>query len=183
MLMDFDAYWHRDNQAGGEKELYRLHIPEGVTAISSGMFRDCTVLWEMSFPKSLKYIGCAKGSGVLEGNTFTGCRLPDVVLPENLELFGCFAFGACRIRSLTIPGSLRESYFHIGVRQFKDCHIGEVRVPVEFRKALEDIWKDERAVSFSEMADSTLGRLCCVRALSGSLGWGDEISSLLGALF
>lgn len=183
VLMDYDP--NRGNQTGREKEVCCLHIPEGVKAIPSAMFKDYAVLWEISFPKSLKYIGCVNSSDWYQGNTFASCRLPDVVLPENLELFGVFAFGCCWIRSLTIPRSIRESYSHIGVRQFKGCHIGEIRVPMEFPDALDYLerkYQGSREHSFGEMIDSKLGHLFYVKSSEGNLGWGDDVLSCLSAL-
>ena len=163
VLMDYDLA--QGNQTGREKEVCRLYIPEGVKAIPSGMFEDYTVLWEISFPKSLKYIGCVNKSTSYQG-AFRGSRLPDVVLPENLELFGPYEFGACRIRSLTIPRSFLESYSHIYVRHFKSCSIGEIRVPVEFRDALEDC---QKGYSFGEMIDSRLGHLFYMKTTHNEL--------------
>lgn len=144
----------------------KLYIPEGVKVIPSATFADYTVLWEISFPKSLKYIGCANSSEQYQGNTFAHCRLPDVVLPENLELLGKYAFVACWIRSLTIPYSIRKNYSPVVVRHFKGCRMGEICVPAEFRDALED---HRNGRSFGEMVDPELGQLCYVKLTHNEL--------------
>lgn len=146
------------------QEVYWMHIPEGVTALFGGMVKLPNVCWELSFPKSLKHLG---------HNVFERCRLPDVILPENLELLGCYAFGDGYIHSLTIPGSLRESYFLMHTRQFKGCSIAEIRMPAEFGETLEEYchyYCDH--VTFGELEDAKLGRLCYVKDKAGKHTYG-----------
>lgn len=157
--MDFDRNPYNGYENG---ELLRLNIPEGVTAIFPDMFHDCRVLWELTLPESLKYIG---------RNNFACSTLPDVVLPKNLELFGLVAFGSSYIRSLTFPGSLKNSLFAASVREFKGSHIMELRVPAECREYLEGnmrgwYWPK---TEIREMTDPKLGAMCCFKAADGMI--------------
>jgi len=85
-------------------------IPEGVTAIGLGAFRDCTSLTSVTIPDSVKEIGiCA----------FEGCTsLVSVNIPEGVKEIGNCAFEGCTsLASVTIP----ESVTKIGSYAFKGC--------------------------------------------------------------
>ena len=177
VLMDFDCGPDNGHENG---ELLRLNIPEGVTAIPGDMFVNCRVLWEMTLPESLKCIGCGAG-GI---NTFACSLLPDVVLPENLELFGRFAFGASYIRSLTFPRNLKDSLYAVSVREFKDSHIMELRVPAECREHLNGNitgWGWPK-IEISELTDPKLGAMCCLKAADGMIMGEGIVPQVINAL-
>lgn len=77
-----------------------LMIPEGVKVIPDDSFRNYTVLWELSFPETLKAIGAGLGGA------FSHCNLPDVTFGEELEYLGPWSFVGSSLRSLR----LRETH-------------------------------------------------------------------------
>lgn len=134
--------------------IYDLNIPEGVTAIPSEMFQEYVVHMQITFPKSLRCIGVGYG----RGSAFRYSWLPDLVLPENLEVLGDYAFATTVIHSVTIPYA-PEKILPLQARQFFGADIGELRVPVKYRKALQtDQWK-----AGHEMTDPVYGQLYCAR--------------------
>lgn len=164
-----------------EKVILRLNIPEGVKVIPGELFARYTVLWELTFPDSLKCIGNT------EPNAFARSRLPDVVLPKNLELLGHFSFGGSTIRSLTIPGTLHGSLSYPEcVRDFKDSIIGEIRMPAEYKALLEELSKTWHYGNYEmecgELSDAELGRLCYVKPKNGLLRGGEIVPNLLRAI-
>ncbi|MBE5778306.1 MAG: leucine-rich repeat domain-containing protein [Clostridiales bacterium] len=175
VLMDFIPAGSNLAQSDNEKALVCLHIPDGVCAIPQKMFYSYSISESITFPASLKYIG----TGDDFFGAFAGCTLPDLVLPENLELFGCFAFGACTIRSLTIPGSIKDSLLHIGVRQFKDCKIDEIRIPAEYRSLYEKELPSYPYMTFTETTGNHGEKFCCIRSNMAPLGWGNEVLNIL----
>ncbi len=184
VLRDFccahNNYADRANISNTENVLLRLIIPEGVKVIPGEMFARFSVLWELTFPKTLKCIGTV----LKNGNAFAHSTLPDVVLPEKLELLGNFAFGICTARSVTIPASLRGHLNYRGsVRDFKDSSIGEIRMPAEYRETLEDIcknsWYSNDELEIGDMYDPKLGQLCYIKSKCEALRGGVIISRLL----
>lgn len=189
VLRDFSCA--PDNYADQTKKAFlRLNIPEGVKAIPGRMFTNCSVLRELTFPSTLKCIGTVGGYAGAHAavascaiNTFACCQLPDVVLPPALNLLGHFSFGASTFRSITIPASLRCHLSYTGyARQFKDTSFGEIRVPAEYREALERECRDrhhrENELTFTEQHDPDLGMLCCAKSRLGALR-GEVFQSLL----
>lgn len=160
VLMDFSRDRKKNYVKEAEKNtLLRLNIPEGVTALhrelfSGGSLDGMTILEEMTLPDSLRYIGA---------NVFACCHLPSVVLPPHLEVFGDFAFGASRIRSVTIRGNMKGYLLPLHVREFRDVEIGEIRVPVKYREALEAAckiqWGNDQ-YEIDELFDDQCGSLC-----------------------
>lgn len=97
-------YCNPENQGIGctqEKPIVKvLAIPEGVEVIPDDSFRNYTVLWELSFPETLKAIGTGLGGA------FSHCNLPDVTFGEKLEHLGHWSFTGSSLRSLR----LRETH-------------------------------------------------------------------------
>ena len=173
-----DRYNYPNGSSDKGKILFRLHIPEGVKVIPGELFERYTVLWDMSFPETLKCIG------TMGHNAFAGANLPDVVLPKHLELLGDFSFGTCTIRSLTIPGTLHSSLNYPGcARDFADTLVREIRVPAQYKELLEDLsksWNYEKAeMESGVLADPDLGQLYRVTSKSGLLRGGVIIPRLL----
>ena len=71
-------------------------IPEGVTEIGSGAFRDCSSLTSVIIPEGVMEIG---------NEAFLGCSsVTSVAFPESLEEIGERAFLGCRsLTSVSIP--------------------------------------------------------------------------------
>ena len=149
--------------------IHRLHIPEGVQGISEGLFENIRVREELVLPRSLRYIG---------KNVFHHCVLPEVVLPENLEILDCYAFGRSIIRSVTIAHGFGKKLLPQLARQFKDCCVEEYRVPVRFRELLK-AFSPDRGYETYEVEDPDHGRLFCVRNVDRPMGWGNETMNLI----
>jgi len=169
VLMDFSPNnWFKPRN--DKSVLYELNIPEGVTAIPSEMFQEYVVHMQITFPKSLRCIGVGYG----RGSAFRYSWLPDLVLPENLEVLGDYAFATTVIRSVTIPQD-PEKILPLQARQFFGSDIGELRVPVKYRHALQgDSWKDGH-----EMTDPVFGQLYCAKH---TYGHGAEVMAYLEAM-
>lgn len=169
VLMDFaPSIWFRPRN--DMQIIYELNIPEGVTAIPSEMFQEYVVHMQITFPKSLRCIGVGYGTG----SAFRYSWLPDLVLPENLEVLGDYAFASTVIRSVTIPHN-PEKILPLQARQFFGADIGEFRVPAAYRYALQgDSWKDGH-----EMTDPVYGQLYCAKH---TYGYGAEVMAYLSAI-
>ncbi len=122
---------------GRTKMERRVEIPEGVTEIRSGAFRENVVLEEISIPASVKVIGawafekCEKlkkvvfagGVEVIEQYAFSGCAwLQTARLPKTLKVIGISAFDGCeRLKKIDLPEGLEkvEIYAFSGCRSLK----------------------------------------------------------------
>lgn len=169
VLMDFSPNnWFKPRN--DKLVLYELNIPEGVTAIPSGMFQEYIIFNRITFPKSLRCIGVGYGGG----SAFRYSWLPDLVLPENLEVLGDYAFATTVIRSVTIPHD-PKNILPLQARQFFGSDIREFRVPVKYREALQgNSWKDGH-----EMTDPVFGQLYCAKH---TYGHGAEVMAYLEAM-
>lgn len=106
------------------KKLYTLHIPEGVTVLKEEAFRCYTVLDKLTLPDSLRLIG---------GCVLADCQLPDVVIPETLEILGDFSFAHSTMRSLRLPKNAAWDY----ARQFKGSNTETLYVSQQYRDAAD----------------------------------------------
>lgn len=127
-----------------EKGLMQAFIPEGVTAIAEGAFRDCKALMQVNMPETLKNIG----DGAFEGcislksidltsvtsigeRAFFGCQaLTEVTLGQSIGFLCNAVFEGCTsLHEIVMPSNLN----YIGCECFKDCtsllkvDLGEVR--------------------------------------------------------
>lgn len=80
-------------------DLTDITIPEGVTRIGMGAFRDCTSLTSASIPE---------GVTCIDGYLFDSCEsLTDVTIPDSVTTIGWDAFQYCTgLTSITIPDSV-----------------------------------------------------------------------------
>ncbi len=112
--------------------LESINLPDGLEVIGMSAFSGCRSLTEIVIPDSVTEIGdfafeeCASATRLYLSNTlstigesaFAGCDLiEEVVLPETLTKLGVHAFSGSGLRSVTIPGSIRE----IEARAFANC--------------------------------------------------------------
>ena len=91
----------------GRKKVTDLIIPEGVTSVCEGAFRNCSQLTSVVIPDGVTSIG---------DHAFNGCRgITSVTIPNNVTSIGQSAFANCSsLTSVTIPEgvtSIRESTF------------------------------------------------------------------------
>ena len=108
-----------------------LLIPEGVTEIDKDAFYGCRSLnGTLSLPSTLKRIGEIVGySGYWDG-PFRGCQFVcELVLPDNLEIIGCGAFGDCPglHGNIKLPSKLK--YLGEGAFQADPNLTGSINIP------------------------------------------------------
>ncbi len=102
-----------------DKEVTDLVIPEGVTSISNGAFRNCNWITSLTLPD---------GFTKIDENSFSECSaLTSVSLPSSLTTIDKYAFADCRaLTSITIPTSVTT----IGEYAFLDCRgLSSVVIP------------------------------------------------------
>ncbi len=108
-----------------------LFIPEGVTEIDKDAFYGCRSLnGTLSLPSTLKRIGDIVGyTGYWDG-PFRGCQFVcELVLPDNLEIIGCGAFGDCPglHGNIKLPSKLK--YLGEGAFQADPNLTGSINIP------------------------------------------------------
>lgn len=108
-----------------------LLIPEGVTEIDKDAFYGCRSFnGTLSLPSTLKRIGDINGyTGYWDG-PFRGCQFVcELVLPDNLEIIGCGAFGDCPglHGSIKLPSKLK--YLGEGAFQADPNLTGDITIP------------------------------------------------------
>ena len=131
-------------KAETEKRTMQAFIPEGVTAIAEGAFRDCKALMQVELPETLKTIGdgafenCSSLEEVdltsvtsIGEKAFFGCQtLEKVTLGQHIGFLCNAVFAGCTsLNEIALPHNLT----YIGCECFKDCtslskvDLGEVR--------------------------------------------------------
>lgn len=90
-----------------DKAVTRVEMPDSITEIGYGIFRDCNKLTEVILSNSLNE---------LPDYTFDNCyRLESIILPESLEQIFISAFRDTGIKNLHIPKNVKninmDSYF------------------------------------------------------------------------
>ena len=101
-----------------------VEIPDNVTMIAAGAFRDCTIIREVHFPDGLKTISpsafqnCTRLQRVelpasvtlLGESAFEGCTaLTEIVFPEQLETIPSrVIYGCSQLTTVTLGEALRE---------------------------------------------------------------------------
>lgn len=103
-----------------------INLPEGLTFLSTSVFRDCRNLKEITIPSTLN---------VIKEHTFTNCsRLTKVNFQEGLKYIFYCAFKYTGISSLNFPDSLTV----IGESAFESCEVKDIN----FGKGLVTIHND-----------------------------------------
>lgn len=75
----------------------KICIPEGVRTIEAGAFDDCREITELQLPSTLKTI---------KDNSFDGCNIKVVTIPEGVESIGDGAFNTNSLLSINLPSTL-----------------------------------------------------------------------------
>ena len=133
-----------DGRGEDREKVKQIIIPDSVKIIEAQAFISLRNLTSVTLPAGLERI---------EAETFTGCKLKSIKLPNTLTYIGESAFRSNDLTSLSLPDSIREiadSAFEgcgltsvklpeglevIGAKAFKDNHItGEVVFPSTLRK-------------------------------------------------
>ena len=140
---------------GASKSIRTFVVPEGVEGFTSDFMRGIRIVERFELPEGLKSIG-NNSSDIEKGChcVFANCILPEVVIPQSVQEIGNFAFGHSRIEVLKLPATLRSPYG----RQFKDSHIGKLRLPREWNGyvalgkyndlRLDDQWLDNNQYGY-----------------------------------
>lgn len=104
-------------------QLPEVVIPEGVTCIGVGAFRNVASLRRVTLPEGVTEI-CSRA--------FNGCyNLKEVHLPESLRYIGSYAFEYCkRLETVNMPRDLLE----IGDHAFELTNLSGFRPPRKLRK-------------------------------------------------
>ena len=92
-----------------KSKIIKCVIPEGVTGISGGVFKNCYYLTGITIPEGVKE---------LEPYAFENCRkLTDITIPDSVEKIGERAFKNCsKWIKITLPGSC-----NVGENLFEGC--------------------------------------------------------------
>lgn len=108
--------------------IHSLIIPEGVTSLEHEFFRGGLVQDNVQLPNSLVSLGDKWNPCV-----FSDSCLPELIIPDNVNLIGEFAFGNSRIRSLRLTRVFESEY----LRQFKGAYIETLFLP----EACQQHWR------------------------------------------
>ncbi len=121
-----------------------LVVPETVTKIADGAFRNCFTLQTIALPdtvtelpdslfencRNLQAVRFSDNLCAVGSRAFSGCiRLADVSLPETVSAVGTYAFASCRaLQAVTLPNAI--AVLTEGV--FSDCvRLAEIKLPQE----------------------------------------------------
>ena len=90
-----------------------LVIPYGITSIADEAFFERSLLEEVEFPSTLKYIG---------SNAFTSTGLKEVIIPDSVESIGTAAFEECiDLKHVVFPNNLvslgRRAFIYSGIEE------------------------------------------------------------------
>ncbi len=97
----------------------KYYIPQGVTQIEKGAFKNCSNLKQITIPPSVQYIG---------DDAFYQCEgLLEISIPDSVKHIGNEAFYQCKsLRVLKIQNSVQ----HIGNQSFANCsNLTSVNIP------------------------------------------------------
>lgn len=119
-----------------------LVVPETVTRIADGAFRNCFALQAITLPdtvtglpdalfencRNLQTVKFSDTLTAIGSRTFSGCiRLAEIKIPDTVSEIGAYAFSSCRnLRSVTLPTAITA--LSDGV--FADCaRMTEMQLP------------------------------------------------------
>ena len=127
--------------AFAESAVTNVTIPDSVSVIGNGAFRNCTALKSVSLPGNLTALG---------REAFSGCKvLEEVSLPDSLQVVPEAAFHSCfALKNVKLPANLTE----IG----KEAFMNDVSLAnVDFPQSLAKI--DEHSFAYcSALTDVTI---------------------------
>ena len=113
-------------------DLENVTLPQSITRIYGGCFRNCTSLKSIDVSnviyigegaflgcKSLKDITLNENLNIINDKTFSNCKsLTNINLGDNIEKISDYAFDSCEsLTNITLPNNLNT----IGIGAFKNC--------------------------------------------------------------
>lgn len=101
--------------------VHSMIIPEGVFSIEMDFFRGGLVKEKLLLPNTLKLI---------DSNVFADSCLPEINIPESVNMIGTFAFGNSIIKSVRFTRIFECEY----LRQFKGASIDTLYLPKNCRQ-------------------------------------------------
>jgi hypothetical protein len=113
-----------------------LIVPSGVKGFASNFCRGLIVQDIFTLSDTVESIGDDAGNSCVFANT----SLPEVVIPETVEMIGDFAFGNSNIKELVINAKTSSPY----LRQFKGSTIGKVYLPYEHIAQMKNDWIQDK---------------------------------------
>ena len=156
-------------------------IPEGVTRIGTGAFRECGSLASVRIPTGVRYVGA---------QAFSYCTgLTEVLIPEGVKEIWYQAFQSCRgLKTLIIPESVTE----IGDEAFANCeNLTEATLPAGLETAGKacfsscDRLEIERVQNWTPAISALLGKNKIKRIIAedfSSVPAARKLSAVLGYL-
>lgn len=96
--------------------LEQVNLPEGLKRLPLATFRSCSSLTQITLPKSLVSI---------DDQSFAGCPIEAIDLPEGLKTIGFGAFSATALTEIALPEGLTELRDYALV----NCFLEELTLP------------------------------------------------------
>ena len=150
--------------------LSEITLPDGLLFVGDRAFSKCTALQSMTIPDSVTEIGqhafsgCTAlkqvkiGSGIrnISSYTFRDCNnLESVIFSDGLEVVGYEAFLNTSVRTVTLPGSIRQ----LGVRAFNFDKLEKIvyeGTKAEFEAVVNDAFEEYSDKIVVECTDGTI---------------------------
>lgn len=103
----------------------RIRISEGIEVIENSAFKECKALVAVDLPDTLRKIGTpSRDYGV---GAFSGTKLVDVVIPQNVDFLGPYTFSYCSSLKKVV---LSDNIVEIGERVFEHCsNLTDIKLP------------------------------------------------------
>ncbi len=102
-----------------------MNIPEQVTKIERGIFRNCTSLRELTLPEGLKQIN---------KEAFWNAGIERIDIPKKTTAIGLLAFNSCeQLKTVTIKGAIKQLD-----STFQGCNVLETVIFNAAVKAVKD---------------------------------------------
>lgn len=103
----------------------KIHISEGIEIIENSAFKECKALEEVTFPDTLRRIGCQSTDYGVGAFFFT--KLKTVIIPPNVEYLGPYSFAFCSsLRKIELSDKISA----ISQHAFSNCRsLSDIKLP------------------------------------------------------
>jgi len=130
-----------------ERRVTKLKIPEGITGIENGVFKNCKSITSVEFPKTLKTIGdeAFMGSGLgnyvtipdsvisIGRGAFASTNIVNVWLPRNLKMISDNLLANCQ-KYVGTKNDIPKSVIVIGKGAFENTKILSINIPASVQR-------------------------------------------------